>query len=57
MSAEQKPKEPIDLSHLGGQKILDSVAVQPEEPIDLSAHGGKRIALAAIKINESKPSS
>ncbi len=36
-------KEPIDLKHLGGRKILEPVTEGPKERIDLSPIGGKRV--------------
>jgi hypothetical protein len=36
-------KEPTDLKHLGGRKILEPVPEGPKERIDLSHIGGKRI--------------
>lgn len=45
MTSKITSNEPIDLSHLGGRKILEGVALEKgKEPVDLSHIGGKRIA-------------
>jgi hypothetical protein len=43
MPEKKKPTGNIDLSALGGRKILDSVSEKPKKPIDLSHLGGRRV--------------
>jgi hypothetical protein len=51
MPVEGKPRQAIDLNHLGARKIQDFVAEEPDEPIDLSHLGGKRVLQHTVPEN------
>jgi hypothetical protein len=52
----QKPKAPIDFSHIGGKKVGHLVPVKTEKPIDFSSIGGKCVRKAPASDAPTNPS-